>query len=313
MSGARPLARWPGNDFRHGRRTWIYALRCAPASGNASGLGLHARCPLRRGPFALQITKPRVWVARTFVDHAGPCGARAANRLRIARLRFAEPAFRRDGPSIGDPRRGFEWRDSPQYSVEFFGCVASPAVHIVGVISSGSASSADRQLLTCRVPGNWHAAGGPRWVRYAAAGVTAVGSVQDGGASGFAPSTVLLLVWDPIVLNAGQRRSMRRRNRRTRLRLTRCRSRPGRPQRCHPQVAVVHDQPGGGADLLYGVNSIGGNSGQLLIGIVHYVHQIATLTYSDHGDEAHVGTFDVPTTASPGFAIVGAVPTSRYR
>jgi hypothetical protein len=80
-----------------------------------------------------------------------------------------------------------------------------------------------------------------------------------------------------------------------------------------PQVAVIHDQPGGGADLLYWVNSIGGNSGALLIGIVHYVHQIATLTYSDDGDEAHVETFDVPTTASPGVAIVGSAPSQQVQ
>ena len=143
--------------------------------------------------------------------------------------------------------------------------------------------------------------------------VTAVGSVQDGGASGFAPSTVLLLVWDPIALrwteafDASKEQAYQTSSQQG--------AGPGLVDLndVGPQVAVIHDQPGGGADLLYWVNSIGGNSGALLIGIVHYVHQIATLTYSDNGDEAHVGTFDVPTTASPGVAIVGSAPNQQVQ
>jgi PDZ domain len=138
--------------------------------------------------------------------------------------------------------------------------------------------------------------------------VTAVGSVQDGGSSGFAPSTVLLLAWDSVAsrwteaFDASREQSYQASSQQG--------AGPGLVDLtgAGPQVAVVHDQPKGAADLLYWVNSVGGNSGNLIVGIVHFARDIASLTYSENGDEGHVDSFDVPITASAGVTVTGSTP-----
>src|SRR5450432_494118 len=138
--------------------------------------------------------------------------------------------------------------------------------------------------------------------------VTAVGSVQDGGASGFAPSTVLLLAWDRVAsrwteaFDASREQSYQASSQQG--------AGPGLVDLTGvgPQVAVVHDQPNGAADLLYWVNSVGGNSGNLIVGIVHFARDIATLTYSEDGDEAHVDSFDVTSSQPAGVTVAGSAP-----
>jgi hypothetical protein len=138
--------------------------------------------------------------------------------------------------------------------------------------------------------------------------VTAVGTVEDGGSSGLAPSTVLLLTFDPFAnrwtraFDASQEQSYQT--------STQQGAGPGLvdPTRAGPQIALIHDQPAGGADLLYWVNSVGGNSGKLIVGIVHFASGIATLTYSEAGDEGHIGSFDVPTSTPAGVSVSGSSP-----
>jgi hypothetical protein len=138
--------------------------------------------------------------------------------------------------------------------------------------------------------------------------VTAVGSVQDGGSSGFAPSTVLLLAWDSVAnrwteaFDASREQSYQASSQQG--------AGPGLVDLtgAGPQVAVVHDQPNGAADLLYSVNSVGGNSGNLIVGIVHFARDIATLTYSEDGDEGHVDSFDVPSSQPAGVTVAGSAP-----
>jgi hypothetical protein len=138
--------------------------------------------------------------------------------------------------------------------------------------------------------------------------VTAVGTVQDGGSSGLAPSTVLLLTFDPLAdlwtktFDASQEQSYQA--------TTQQGAGPGLvdPTSAGPQLALIHDQPNGGADLLYWVNSVGGNSGNLIVGIVHFATGVATVMYSEDGDEGHVGSFDVPTSAPAGVSVTGSGP-----
>jgi hypothetical protein len=138
--------------------------------------------------------------------------------------------------------------------------------------------------------------------------VTAVGTVEDGGSSGLAPSTVLLLTFDPLTnlwtkaFDASQAQSYQA--------TTQQGGGPGLvdPTGAGPQVALIHDQPTGGADLLYWVSSVGGNSGELIVGIVHFATGVATLVYSEDGDEGHVGSFDVPTSATSGVRVIGSSP-----
>ena len=135
--------------------------------------------------------------------------------------------------------------------------------------------------------------------------VTAIGTVQDGGSSGLAPSTVLLLTFDPLAnlwteaFDASQEQSYQANSQQG--------AGPGLvgPTSAGPQIALIHDQPAGGADLLYWVDSVGGNSGKLIVGIVHFAGGVATLVYSEDGDEGHVGSFDVTTSTPPAVSVTG--------
>ena len=143
--------------------------------------------------------------------------------------------------------------------------------------------------------------------------VTAIGTVQDGGSSGLAPTTVLLLTFDPLAnrwteaFDASQEQSYQANSQQG--------AGPGLvdPTGSGPQVALIHDQPADGADLLYWVNSVGGNSGKLIVGIVHFATGAATLVYSEDGDEAHVGSFDVPTSTPGGVGVAGTGPNQTVQ
>jgi hypothetical protein len=143
--------------------------------------------------------------------------------------------------------------------------------------------------------------------------VTAIGTIQDGGSSGLAPTTVLLLTFDPLAnrwteaFDASQEQSYQANSQQG--------AGPGlvSPTGSGPQVGLVHDQPAGGADLLYWVNSVGGNSGKLIVGIVHFASGVATLTYNEDGDEGHVGSFDVPTSTPAGVSVTGTGPNQTVQ
>jgi hypothetical protein len=117
--------------------------------------------------------------------------------------------------------------------------------------------------------------------------VTAVGTpAADSNGAGFVPSTVLLLAWDPIakrwtsVFDASKQQSWQSTPHAGA-------AGPGLLQLNEqgPAMAVIHDQSGGKSDLVYWLNSIEGNGGVLLIGVVHYADQIANVTYNFSGDE----------------------------
>jgi hypothetical protein len=141
--------------------------------------------------------------------------------------------------------------------------------------------------------------------------VTAVGTVQQ--STGFAPSTVILLAWDPIakrwtaVFDASRQPSFQT--------STQTGSGTGLVNLTNvgPQVSVIKDQPDGRADLLYWLDSIAGNGGSLLVGIVHYSHQIATLSYNYSGDEGHVIDFDVPSQTPSGASVMGLAPHQQVK
>ncbi len=143
--------------------------------------------------------------------------------------------------------------------------------------------------------------------------LTAVGTVQDGGSSGLAPSTVLLLTFDSFAnrwteaFDASQEPSYQSNSQQG--------GGPGLGNLTSPgpQVALIHDQPDGGADLLYWVDSVGGNSGRLIVGIVHFASGVATLVYSEDGDEGHVGSFDVPTNIPAGVGVAGTGPNQTVQ
>lgn len=78
-----------------------------------------------------------------------------------------------------------------------------------------------------------------------------------------------------------------------------------------PQLAVLHDQPNKTADLLFWVNSLSGNTDQLLVGIVHYENQIATLEYTYSGHDGHVFSFDEKSNDTTGADVIGSSPNQR--
>jgi S1-C subfamily serine protease len=76
---------------------------------------------------------------------------------------------------------------------------------------------------------------------------------------------------------------------------------------------VIKDQPGKDADLLYWLDSIQGNGGALLVGIVHYSNQIASLVYNYSGDEGHVISFDIPPQTTSGASVIGLAPHQQVK
>jgi hypothetical protein len=78
-----------------------------------------------------------------------------------------------------------------------------------------------------------------------------------------------------------------------------------------PQIAEVHDQRGGKGDLLYWLQSIAGNGGDLIVGVVHFSNQIATLVYNYSGDEGHVFHYDESPKGNVGVIVSGKSPKQR--
>jgi hypothetical protein len=134
--------------------------------------------------------------------------------------------------------------------------------------------------------------------------VTAIGPVSK--ITGYAPSTVLLLAWSQnqtrwmTVFNAMKQSSYQ----------TTPQIGPSGPGfvavgATGPYVATVHDQYSGKSDLVYWVNSVKGNSDELLVGVVHFDHEIASLNYTFEGNYGHAFTFDEVSTMKTGVQIVG--------
>jgi hypothetical protein len=139
--------------------------------------------------------------------------------------------------------------------------------------------------------------------------VTAVGPVSK--ITGYSPTTVLLLSWSAnqgrwvAVFNAMKQPSYQ----------TTPQNGPSGPGlvtaggRAH--VATVRDQFSGHGDLVYWVNSLRGNAGDLLVGIVHFDHDIASLNYTFQGNYGHPFSFDETSTVKTGVSIVGTSHRQR--
>jgi S1-C subfamily serine protease len=110
----------------------------------------------------------------------------------------------------------------------------------------------------------------------------AVSAVATGSNVGHAPSTVLLLTWSStthrwnVVFDASKQPSFA------------AQTSPGSSDQPAPAptVAVVRDQPNGGADLVYWLNSPHGNVRHLLVEVVHYAHGRADIAFGFNTDEA---------------------------
>jgi hypothetical protein len=135
--------------------------------------------------------------------------------------------------------------------------------------------------------------------------VMAVGPVNS---SGFATSLVLVLAWDSYV------------NRWTSVYDTlhqpswQSSSQLGKGPGlvdlagAGPQVRVIHDQPHDRTDLVYWLNSVEGNTGYLIVGVVHFQGQIATQVYSFSQAFGHIFSMDQPSNAPIGAAVIGNKP-----
>lgn len=135
--------------------------------------------------------------------------------------------------------------------------------------------------------------------------VTAVGPLAKAahGFPSFHTSTVMLLVWDPgakrwaEAFDAARQPSYQASGM----------AGPVGPGLVElggtgPAVAVMHDQLGDKADLVYWDMSIGGNSGRLLMGIVHLQRQTAHLVWDYGQDLAHTQL------ATPNPRVIGESP-----
>ena len=73
-------------------------------------------------------------------------------------------------------------------------------------------------------------------------------------------------------------------------------------------VAVVHDQPNGGADLVYWLNSRRGNSSSFLVGVVHYANNSANLVWSFDTDD-----IDTSSAQDTGVVVDGTAPSQQIQ
>lgn len=140
--------------------------------------------------------------------------------------------------------------------------------------------------------------------------VTAVGPVNS---SGFATSLVLLLAWDSYVKRwTSVYDTLDQPSWQTSSQLGKG---PGLVDLTDqgPRVMAVRDQPHGRADLVYWLNSIEGNSGDLIVGVVHFKNQIATLVYSFSQYLGHPFSMDQPSKASIGVAVIGGKPHQEIK
>jgi hypothetical protein len=140
--------------------------------------------------------------------------------------------------------------------------------------------------------------------------VAAVGPVNS---SGFAPSLVLVLAWDSYVRRwtsvydtlhepSWQSSSQFGRG-------------PGlvQLQSGGPQIKAIHDQPHGRTDLVYWLDSIAGNEGDLIVGVVHFKSQIATQVFSFNQSYGHVFSMDQPSKAAAGATVIGNEPHQKLK
>ncbi|MGO9874528.1 MAG: PDZ domain-containing protein [Acidimicrobiia bacterium] len=75
-----------------------------------------------------------------------------------------------------------------------------------------------------------------------------------------------------------------------------------------PNVAVVHDQANGGADLVYWLNSRRGNSSSFLVGVVHYANNSANLVWSFDTDD-----IDTSLAQDNGVVVDGTAPSQQIQ
>lgn len=140
--------------------------------------------------------------------------------------------------------------------------------------------------------------------------VTAVGPVNS---SGFATSIVLVVAWDSYVKRwTSVYDTLNEPSWQTSSQFGKG---PGlvNAEDAGPQVRVIRDQPHGQSDLLYWLNSIAGNTNYLIVGVVHFQHQIATQEYSFSQSYGHIYSMDQPSHATTGAEVIGAKPHQRVR
>lgn len=139
--------------------------------------------------------------------------------------------------------------------------------------------------------------------------VTAVGATSIGGS---APSTVLLLAWDPIakrwttVFDASKQDSYK-------STLMTGESGPGLlgSSDQQPHTMLLHDQGSPNhADLVYWLNSAAGNGTQLIVGVVHYSSQLAHLAWNWTTFEGNLLAWKGPLAS---VAVIGSTPHQQLK
>jgi hypothetical protein len=135
--------------------------------------------------------------------------------------------------------------------------------------------------------------------------VTAVGTASG---TGFAPSTVIVLAWDPIarrwtaVFDASKLDSYQ----------TGLQSGENGPGLIGgtgtPAVAVVHDHRDHTNDLVYWLQAAAGNGTELIVGVVHYTNQFARVVWNFNADEAHS-----PLSGQATIGVIGSAPHQQVK
>jgi hypothetical protein len=80
-----------------------------------------------------------------------------------------------------------------------------------------------------------------------------------------------------------------------------------------PEIKAIHDQPHGRTDLVYWLDSVAGNEGDLIVGVVHFKSQIATQVFSFDQSYGHVFSMDQPSKATTGATVIGNEPHQRLK
>lgn len=140
--------------------------------------------------------------------------------------------------------------------------------------------------------------------------VTAVGPVNS---SGFATSLVLVLAWDLYVKRWTSVYDTL--NQATWQMSSQLGRGPGLVggNDAGPAVKAIHDQPNGRVDLLYWLNSIEGNSSDLVVDVVHFQKQVAIQTLSFTQAFGHIEQMDQPSKAAIGAAVIGDKPHQQVK
>jgi len=138
--------------------------------------------------------------------------------------------------------------------------------------------------------------------------VTAIGPVNS---SYLAPSLVLILAWDSYVKRwTSVYDTLHQPSWQTSTQIGKG---PGlvAGNDAGPQIRAIYDQRGGRADLLYWLNSVEGNSSDLIVGVVHFQKQIAIKTLSFSQAFGHIEQMDDPSKATIGAAVFGDKPHQK--